>query len=212
MSGPVLVIGAGGHARVVIDALLSGGADILGIVDIDPARHGAAVLGVSVLGGEEIIGDHGPGSVALVNGIGSVADTGKRREAFLRYHEQGYRFRTIVHASAVLAVDAALGEGAQVLAGAVVQTGAAIGANAIVNTGACVDHDCRIGAHVHIAPGATLSGNVTVADGCHVGCGATLIQGITVGAGSVVGAGAAVVADVEAGVTVLGVPARPVDA
>ena len=202
----VLVIGAGGHAKVVIEAVRRMSQQIIGATDADPAKHGSICQGVPVLGGDEAAREHQPGEVLLANGIGQSPDG--RRAAYRRFKEGGYDFLTIVHPSATVAAGADLGEGAQVMAGAVIQPAARIGNNAIINTNATVDHDCTIGEHAHIAPGAVLCGAVTVGDGAFVGAGATVIQGITIGADALIGAGAVVIGDVAPGAAVNGVPAR----
>ena len=211
MNAPIIVIGAGGHAKVVIDALERGQETILGAVDIDPAKHGRSLLSVPVLGGEDVLNGHSAMSVLLVNAIGSIGDTEGRRSVFLRFKDRGYRFHTVVHPAAVVAGDVEIGEGSQIMAGAVVQAGTSIGANCIVNTRSSVDHDCRIGDHVHVAPGSTISGGVTIDERCLVGAGATIIQGLAIGPQCVIGAGAAVISDIGAQTTVLGVPAKQVD-
>ena len=211
MSLPVLVLGAGGHAKVLIDALLASCAVIAGIVDPDPRLAGTDLLGVPVLGGDDLVGEFPPSEVLLVNGLGSVGAPVGRRRLFERFKEMGYSFASVVHPSAVVAADVELGEGAQIMAGAVIQPGSRIGCNAIINTRASVDHDCLVGAHVHIAPGVTLSGGVTVGEASHLGTGATVIQGRRIGAESVIGAGALVLNDVAPAVTVVGVPARMVE-
>lgn len=208
MSLPVLILGAGGHARVLLEALHASSRQIAGIVDADPARIGETVMGVPVIGTDEKIFNFRTDEIELVNGIGSVASTLKRGEIFAAFKACGYRFATVVHPSAIIASNVELAEGAQIMAGAVIQVGARIGINSIVNTRAAVDHDCRIGAGVHIAPGVTLSGDVRVDDDVHIGTGATVIQGVHIFANSVVGAGSVVLRDVPGGVTVYGVPAR----
>lgn len=210
MTLPVVIIGAGGHARVLIEALRLANCRIAGLLDADPSMTGKVVMGVPVIGTDEALKGLHPGEVRLVNGIGSVASTARRREVFDRVGKMGFRFATVLHPSAVIASDASLGEGAQVMAGAVLQVGVQVGANAIVNTRASLDHDCLLGAHAHVAPGVTLSGGVSVEEEAHIGTGATVIQGIRIGRGSVVGAGSVVVRNVSPGVTVLGVPAREV--
>lgn len=202
----MIVLGAGGHAKVLIDALE--GAEIVGLTDRDPAKAGLRVLGVPVLGGDDVLSVYPPDKVQLVNGLGSVRAGAQRQALFVLYKSMGYRFATVVHRSAVIAREVALGEGAQVMAGAVLQPGCVIGDNTLINTRAAIDHDCRIGNHVHIAPGAVLSGDVTVEDQAHVGVGATVIQGMRIGGGATVGAGAVVVHGVKSGATVTGVPAR----
>ena len=208
MSLPVLVLGGGGHAKVLIDALLATSIVVAGIIDPDPLLTGARVLGVPVLGGDAVVKEFPSGEVLLVNGLGSVALPLRRKQLFEQFKEQGYRFATVIHPSAVISSYAEMGEGVQVMAGALIQAGCRIGINAIINTRASVDHDCIIGDHVHVAPGATLSGGVVIGNISHIGTAATVVQGIRIGEASIVGAGAVVLKNVSAGTTVVGVPAK----
>lgn len=207
---PIIVIGAGGHAKVVIDALLKSKARIIGAADVNPARLGADILGVPVVGGDEAIFKRDPKMLLLANGLGAASNTSARAAIFTRFQNKGYQFVTVIHPSALIASDVVIGEGSQIMAGAVVQPSVKIGANCIINTRASIDHDCLVGDHAHIAPGATISGGVTLGDGCHVGSGAVIIQGLSIGASSVIGAGAAVIRDVAEGTTVVGVPAKKI--
>jgi UDP-perosamine 4-acetyltransferase len=200
----LIVLCAGGHARVVIEALLSRGIRPAAVTDSDAARVGRTVGGIPITGPDEDIFKMDANSVELANGLGnraSRADSGLagRRALFERFAVAGYRFPVIAHASAVIASDASLGDGAQIMAGAVVQPAARIGRNVLINSRAVVEHDCRIGDHAHIAPGAVLCGGVSVGEGAHVGAGAVVLVGINVGAGAVVAAGAVVTRDVAPG-------------
>lgn len=206
---PVIVIGAGGHARVLLDVLQQQKARILGLVDADPALHDALLLGEKVLGGDDVVRRYAPEEVFLVNAIGSVRQPVARQKVYENFKALGYKFATVVHPSAVVSPHATLADGVQVMAGVIVQAGATIGENTLVNTAASVDHDCSIGKHVHLSPRATLCGNVKVGDGAHIGAAATLIQGVAVGCAALVGAGAVVIRDVSDNQTVLGSPARP---
>lgn len=205
----VLLIGAGSHARVLLDALSErDDVEVLGLTDPRLAV-GERVSGCQVLGNDDfLLARFAPAGVVLVNAIGSVRCSGVRRQAFERFSDAGYRFLAVVHPRAIVSSGAAIDEGTQIMAGAVVQTGARVGRNAIVNTGAIVDHDCEVGSHVHVAPGATLSGNVRVGEGAHIGTGAVVIQGLRIGAAALIAAGAVVVKDVAADDRVMGVPAR----
>lgn len=208
MSLPVIILGAGGHAKVLIEALLQSGNLIAGIVDPDPKLAGVEIFGVPVLGGDDVVNDLPPSEIQLVNGLGSVGLPFKRQQIFERFKGMGYKFATVVHPSAVVASDVELGEGVQIMAGVVIQPGCRIGINSIINTSASVDHDCIVGDHVHISPGVTLSGGVSVEAGSHIGTGATVIQGISIGSGCLIAAGAVVIKDIADGAMVRGVPAR----
>lgn len=211
MTPPLIVVGAGGHAKVLIDALSRMGREVIGATDARSDLWGTTVLHVPVLGGDEAMGGYSPASCQMVNGIGSVRSTAVRRDVFMRLKAMGFSFASVLHPAAVVSAHARLAEGVQVMAGAVLQVDCQVAANTLINTHASIDHDCRIGAHVHIAPGATLSGGVTIGDGTHVGTGATIVQGVNVGANCLIAAGAVVVRDVPTGSTVRGVPARLVD-
>jgi len=206
---PVIVIGGGGHAKVLISTLLLCRRNILGFVELDPIT--SPLLGINYLGSDATVLQHAPENVRLVNGVGSTGSTVKRQEIYDRFTHEGYCFATVIHPSAIVAPEVEIENGVQIMAGAILQPGSRVESNAIINTGAIIDHDCIVGAHAHIAPGAVLSGGVRVDSGAHIGTGARIIQGVSVGAGSVVGAGAVVIKDVAPGVTTAGVPAKTID-
>lgn len=208
---PIIIVGAGGHGRVVADALQAAGRPVLGFTDNDHAAWGTTRCGAPVLGNDDVLKRHEPQSVLLANGLGTIRVSTLRRDVFLKFKAQGYRFATIVHPSATVSEHASIGEGCQVMARAVVQVGATVAANTIINTGTIVDHDCTIGAHSHLATGATLSGGVTVGENCHIGAGATIIQGVSLGDHCLVAAGAVVVRDAATRSRLAGVPARPME-
>lgn len=205
---PVNVLGAGGHAKVVINALQALGTNILGITDPNPETHGKIILGVTVLGGDDAVFEHAFDSVILVNGVGSTIVSDHRKIIYQRFLDAGYTFRTVVHPSTVIGGDTEISGGSVVMAGVVIQPGCRIGANSIINTRASIDHDCVIGAHTHIAPGVVLGGEISVGEGCHIGAGATVVQSINIGDGALIAAGATVVSDVPTNGRVAGVPAR----
>jgi UDP-perosamine 4-acetyltransferase len=189
---PLIVVGGGGHGRVVLEALRSTASEVRGVVDRDPAVATMLPKGVPWLGDDTALAAFPPTQYSLVNGVGGIGD-GKRRALFERFGTEGYLFAAVHHESAIIAhAGVELAEGCQVMAGAVVQPGVRIGANAIINTRASVDHDCLIGAHCHVAPGAVLCGGVIVGEDTHIGAGAVVIQGIQIGRGVVIGAGAVI--------------------
>jgi sugar O-acyltransferase (sialic acid O-acetyltransferase NeuD family) len=201
---PVVIYGAGGHGKVVLDALERSGRQIACFVDDDPGRAGGEHCGHSVF--------LAPGEwdevrrVEFVVAIGNAVD---RQRASARVEELGLELATVIHPSAVIAPDVSVGPGSTVLAGATINPGARVGRGVIVNTGAIVDHDCAIADFAHVAPGARLAGHVSVGERALVGIGATVVPRVSIGADAVVAAGAAVVADVGEGVAVGGVPAKP---
>jgi len=204
----VLIVGSGGHAAVLIAALQAANIPVTGCLDQDKSRHGCTVLGVDVLGGDNIAENGSNTDVILINGIGCTLNTQHRQIVFEKFRARNYRFMSVIHPSVVDTDVASLGDGVQVMAGAVLQPRVHIGVNSIVNTGAIVDHDCILGDHVHISPGVTLSGGVSVGNAAMIGAGATIIQGVTIGENAFIAAGATVVSDVEADTRVGGTPAR----
>lgn len=196
MTKPVIILGGGGHARVLLDILRRLNCRLLGIVD--PHQPvGGTLLGLQVLGADDVVFDYSATEIELINGIGSLPkDKGLRASLFNSFNAQGYRFKTLIDPTAFIAADVELKNGVQVMAGAIIQAGAKIAENTIVNSGAIVEHDCRIGRHVHIAPGAILCGAVAIGDNVHIGTGATIIQGISIGSDSVIGAGSVITQDV----------------
>jgi len=208
---PLLILGGGGHARVLIDALRQSKCDnIIGIIDVDRTKQDSLIDGVPVIGDESILTGYDARHIMLVNALGSIKTTEKRRLLFEKYKQKGYCFARVIHPAAIIAPGVILGEGTQVMAGAVIQPGCHIGDNSIINTRVSVDHGCRIGRSVHLAPGVTVSGEVIIDDNVHVGCGATVIQGIHIGQGSLVGAASLVIRHIPPDTTVIGVPAKVV--
>lgn len=183
VSKPFIIIGAGGHAKVVIDLLQTLGHEIKGIVDTNEEIHGSDILGVKILGSDEIIEDFGPNEVHLAIGVGAIASRDQtgldiRTRIYNEWHKKGYNISALIHPAAIVSEHAEIQSGAQIMAGVVVQPASIIGENVILNTRCSVDHDSIIGAHSHIAPNATICGAVTIGNGVYVGANATIFQGI----------------------------------
>lgn len=210
MKRACVILGGGGHAHVVVDAVRREGRFRPAAVT-DPRRGGEKILRVPVVGGDEVLpGLRRRGIRHFVVGLAGVPDNRPRARLFQRAVGTGLAPLTVVHPAAAVGEGAELGPGTVVLAQAAVNPRARLGRNVIVNTGAVVEHDARIADHVHVCPGAVLAGSVEVGEGAFVGAGAVVRQGVRIGAWAVVGAGAVVLKDVAEGAVVAGVPARPI--
>lgn len=197
MNKPVIVVGGGGHAAVLIDSLKLLGKEIIGIVDPALPVGSLGPGGVNVLGDDDQILDYSPEKIELVNGIGSLPRGKIRGKKFRSLESKGYIFSSVIHPSAIVSKTAIVSSGVQIMAGVVIQTGTTIGKNTIINTKVAIDHDCVIGKHCHVAPGVTVSGNVIVKDRVHIGTGASVIESVTIGQDVVIGAGAVVTKDIK---------------
>lgn len=204
----ILICGAGGHGKVVADAIeRQAKCRVAGFLDDNPMLWGQEVLGYKVLGGLSMLVEDGLAAYPLVIAIG---DNQVRQRLATRLGALGCNFASAIHPSAQIARDTQIGPGVMIMANVAINPGSRIGAHAIVNTGATVDHDCLIHDFVHISPAAALAGNVVVEEGAHIGMGCSILPGVHIGAHCVIGAGAVVTRNVMAGVTAVGVPARPI--
>lgn len=205
MSRALLVVGAGGHGRVVADAALATEKwDKVAFID-DQLETTQRVLDLQVLGHTGSLRELRAEYSAVVVAIGGASE----RLRLLEYSRGlGFELPVIIHPTASVSRFAKLKEGCVVCAQAVVNAGAVLEAGCIVNTASSVDHDCHLESGVHVCPGARLAGNVRIGNGSWIGIGSCVRQGIVIGSGATVAAGAVVVANVAPGVTVMGSPAR----
>ncbi len=211
MTIAVVGLGAGGHAKVVIELLrLNGGYEIVGLLDRKQELVGQMVLDVPILGNDSLLDKLvSQGIQHFFVGLGSTGNIAPRRVLYELAHSMNMTPVDAIHPSAIISSSVTIGQGVTISANAVINSCAVLGDNIIVNTGAIIEHDCLLGNHVHIATGARLAGSVVVGEAAHIGAGATILQCIKIGQGAIVGAGAVVVKDVQPYTTVIGVPARP---
>jgi UDP-perosamine 4-acetyltransferase len=201
----LVIIGASGHAKVVIDLFREVDAyRVIGLIDADPTPR--KVLGVPVIGSDsDMDALRGQGvSSAFV----AIGDNRLRLKIGRQLERQGFTLVKAVSRRAAISPSALLGAGVAVMAGAVVNAETRLEDLAILNTNASVDHDCRLGEACHVAPGSAIAGNVDVGRLAFLGVGVRAIPGVVIGEGSVVGAGATIVRDLPANTVAMGTPAR----
>lgn len=201
-----VMIGSGGHARVLADILrLRGGLELVAVLDDDPRTHGGHLGSVEIIGSTALLERRPRAATACVAAVG---DNHARARIFNLALGLGYHLPSLVHPSAVIARDVSIPDGTIVCAGVIVNPGARLGVNVVLNTGCSVDHDVDIGDHAHLHPGAVLAGGVTVGAYSYIGTNAAVNPYLTVGKRSMIGSGAVVVEDIPDGVVAYGVPAR----
>ena len=195
---PVIVLGAGGHAKVILDMLVRSGRKIQGIIAPDKVA-GESLFGFKIIGDDKVISGFLPNSVELANGVGALPYTKHRWELAEKMRKQGYSFTTVIHPSAIVANDVKLADGVQVMAGVIIQPGTSVGRDSIINTGVLLDHDCNVAQNCHLASGVICSGEVNIEECVHIGAGTSIIQNINVGKNSVIAAGSVIYKDIEKG-------------
>jgi sugar O-acyltransferase (sialic acid O-acetyltransferase NeuD family) len=204
MSECFAVVGAGGHAKVVVDSLLASGQEVLGFYDDNPDLRGTEPIpGVKVLGGtKDLTVGLGKGNSVVILAVG------ENRIRCRLSRRLSVTYGVACAPSAVLGRGVRIGKGCMILPSATVNIYTVIGEHVILNTSCSVDHDCAVGDFVHIAPGAHLGGGVVVGEGSFLGLGSSVIPGIRIGRWSVIGAGAVVTNDIPDNCTAVGVPAK----
>ena len=193
----MILYGASGHAKVIIDILEKSKEKVTLLVDKDPGIK--ELMGYPVVHESEF---HFDGTEELIISIGDNHIRKKLAEKL------GCDFGWAIHPTAILGDDVSIGKGTVVMAGTVINSSAVIGDHVIVNTCASIDHDCVVGDYAHVSPHATLCGTVNVGEGTQVGAGATVIPNINIGKWVVIGAGTVVIADVPDYAVVVGNPGK----
>lgn len=204
MKQRAVILGGGGHAKVVLDILgRAGEIEIVGFTST--AGSAETLCGYSCIGTDAVLDE------LFVSGVRSafvaIGENNRRKACLNSLRERGFNLINAISKDSVISRYATLGRGIAVMPGAVINAGARLEDGVIVNTNACVDHDCILGSFVHIGPGTTVTGCVRIGEGSLLGAGSSVIPGITVGCWTVIGAGAAVVADLPDHVVAAGVPA-----
>lgn len=204
MKNKLLVLGGGGHGRVVADAAVEIGYLQVAFLDDSPAAP-SRVAPLMVAGR---MSDIESLAASWGTAIAAVGDNAFRLDLLQRLRDAGFATPPIIHPRAAVSRRAHIEAGAFIAANVAVNVGASIGPGAILNTGATIDHDCIVGAGAHVSPGANLAGDVDLGARSWIGVGACVKNGVKIGVDVVVGAGSVVIRDVPDGQTVMGVPAR----
>lgn len=204
----IIIIGAGGHSRVVYDILrYDHNLDVISFVDNTIRGSEEAIMGVPVTGGHDVIP-----KLVEENNIGgfivAVGDNEIRCEHYNKLLEMGLEPVSAIHPEAYISKTATIGPGTVVAPGVSVSTNVEVGENSILNTGSLVDHETSIGSHTHIAPGSTVAGRVKIDEMSFIGMGSTIRDSVKVGSNVTVGAGSVVLEEVPPNVTVAGAPAE----
>jgi sugar O-acyltransferase (sialic acid O-acetyltransferase NeuD family) len=205
--GDIVVIGGGGHAKVLISVLKKLRYAVRGYTDRENRGY---ILGVPYLGKDVVLGEVLEKCTTAVVGMGKIDTSPARLGMQIELVALGFHFPAICSPHSVVNDEVSLGAGTAVFDGAVISSGAQIGRACIINTSSTVEHDCRIGDNVHVAPGATLGGGVSLGDNCMIGTGTNVIQSISICANCLIGAGATVIRDVSVPGTYAGNPARKI--
>ena len=202
MSKDVIIIGAGGHAKVIADIIYKSGDNLIGFLDDNLANKGKEIyLGKKVIGTTKDIEIYNKNYFII--GIGNNSIRKKIN------NENNLKLYTAIHPSAIIAQDVKIGTGSVIMAGVVINPGTVIGKNCIINTCSSLDHDNLLEDYVHISPGAHLAGTVSVKEGTWICTGAIVKNNITIGKNNIIGAGGVVIKDIiEENTTYIGVPAR----
>jgi sugar O-acyltransferase (sialic acid O-acetyltransferase NeuD family) len=203
---PILIYGASGHSKVIIDIVeREGKHKIAGLIDDNAKLCGKEFCGYPIIGGfDAITKDVSQGHKLIL----AVGDNKSRKGLWEKLRPLGCELICSIHPSAQIGKDVSIGLGTVVMTNVAINSGTRIGENVIINSGATVDHDSFISDYVHISPGAHLGGNVEIGTLTHIGIGASIIPNIKIGEGVIIGAGAAVIDDIPDNVTAVGVPAK----
>jgi sugar O-acyltransferase (sialic acid O-acetyltransferase NeuD family) len=174
----LFIIGSGGHAGVIEDILNLNKISITGIIDDKITNN--KLNKYKFYRQSDFLKKFNPDSCLLLNGIGNIHNSSKRKDVRELFHKSGYKFTSAIHPSSIISKNSKIASDAQIMAGAILNNGVIINENCIINTGVIIEHDCKIGSGCHIAPGAILCGGVKLENDVFIGANSTIIQNQTI--------------------------------
>ncbi|GAA0082222.1 MULTISPECIES: acetyltransferase [Clostridium] len=204
----IVLVGAGGHCKVIIDIIRSNNVyEIIGIIDKYATEK--SLLDISIIGDDNKLKEvYKDGVKNAFLCIGALGDLNLRNKIYNNLKEIGFKLPVLMHNTAMVSKYAAIGEDTCIMPGAIINSGAKIGKNCIINTGAIIEHDCVIEDNCHISPRAVLGGGVSIEKNTHIGIGAAVIQGVNIGCNVTIGAGSVVISSIPDNVVALGIPSK----
>jgi UDP-perosamine 4-acetyltransferase len=209
MINDIVVIGAGGHCRVILSVIkYRKDLNVVGIADRDPSTRGEEISGSAIkytMDELEDIYKSGIRHAAL-----AIGDNSERKELFSKLLEIGFEIPTLIHPTALIEKDAVVGDGSLICMGAKIGTKVHIGKGCVVYTGSILDHEVRLGDYAYISPGCSIAGQVSIKEGSFIGLGSSIIEKISIGSNVTVGAGSVVIRDIPDNTVVAGVPAKKI--
>lgn len=203
----IVLIGAGGHCKVIIDIIKSMGEyEIVGITD---KRSNASVLGIPIIGNDSALSEiYNDGVKCAFVCIGALNNINNRNIIYNKLKDTGFVIPVLVHKTAIISEFSHVDKGTCVMAGAIINAGATIGENCIINTGSVIEHDCKIENNTHISPNVSIGGGVSIGFNCHIGIGSSVIHQKTIGNNVTIGAGSVVIENIADNLLAVGVPAK----
>ncbi len=200
----VIIIGAGGHAKVIADILLENGEyNIIGLIDSDKNKSFMDLF---------VIGDDSCLEALFIRGIKkafiALGSNSLRKKLSDNLKNIGYEFINVISKHAVISTNATIGDGIAIMPGAIINAFAKIEDGCIINTNSSVDHDVIIRQYTHIAPGSAVAGGVTIGENSFLGTGCRVIDQIKIGNNVIIGAGAVVINNIEDNHLAVGIPAK----
>lgn len=203
----IVLIGAGGHCKVIIDIIKSANEyQIVGITDKSAKGN---LLNIPIIGDDSVLQNiYDNGTKYAFIGLGALGNINVRNIICDKLRKIGFKLPVLIHRNSIVSPYVKIGDGTCVMAGTVINAGTHISENCIINTGSIIEHDCKIGHNTHVSPNSSIAGTVTVGFNTHIGIGSSIIQGKIIGNNVTIGAGAVVINDIPDNSTAVGVPAK----